>query len=215
MATKKTNGTSKTPSSKPVAKTTVSAPPSTPTNTPAPSAPTTTQESVSMPTSTNSSVTYGDKQPPIKLKKLWIIIGVAVIVTLVFICGLALGGAFKKAPPDTDKKTTTRQESTDDRVQAKVENPSRTFFSGVLPCPANEWSETVYIRESLKWKFPLGVPYVYMLDENGQEIPCDGVENPVVAEGRVNSIKFKYRVKKNLLIEQVPFAKKEPEVEKK
>gem|GEM_PF-4083418 len=149
------------------------------------------------------------------LKKHWIAIGISTLVVLVFLCGLALGGAFKKVPPDTDKKTPTKQESTEDRVQAKVENPSRTFFSGVLHCPANEWSDTVYIRESLKWKFPLGVPYVYMLDENGQEIPCDGVENPVIAEGRVNSIKFKYRVKKSLLIEQVPFSKKEPEVEKK
>lgn len=206
MATKKPNGGSKPSSSKPVANATVPPPPPTPVSAPTPT-------TTAVPNSSVATAAVYVSKPT--LKKHWIAIAISSLVVIVFICGLALGGAFKKAPPDTDKKTATKQESADDRAQAKVENPSRTFFSGVLPCPANDWSETVYIRESLKWKFPLGVPYVYMLDENEQEIPCDGIENPVIAEGRVNSIKFKYKVKKNLLIEQVPFAKKEPEVEKK
>lgn len=220
MATNKkpTNGGAKTSSSKPVAKATVPTQPPTPSVPPATSVPTPTPVATPPANSvppTVTSVTYGSRPPSFQIKKYWKIIGVVVVALCVFLSGLTLGGFFKKTTSETDKKNPPKQEKIDDPGKGKVANPNREFFSGVLVCPANEWSDVVYIRENLKWSFPLGVPYVYILDENEQEIPSDGIKGAEISGNRVNSIKFKYKVRKVVVIEQVPFEKKDTPVEKK
>lgn len=205
MAIKPTGGT-KTSPSKPVAKTTVPTPPPTPVSSPTPTITTVPNSSVA------TAAVYVNKPTPM-LKKHWMAIVVIIVVALVFLCGLALGGIFKKTPSEPNRENMTTSTVNEKTAAVKVNNPKIEFFSGVLECLPGQWTAPVYIRERLEWQAPGGVPYLYMFDENGQEIPCDGVTIPTVSR-RVNSVKFKFLIKTVVVIEQVSF-KKDTEVEKK
>ncbi len=215
MATKTSNGGSKTSPSKPVAKATAPTlslalpTPSAPPATPAPA-------NVPAPTPTATSVTYGGSpQSSFQLKTSWKIIGASIIALFVFLCGLALGGVFKKTPsPEAETGEMVRTEVNEKDSAVKINNPKIEFFSGVLECLPGKWTAPVYIKESLAWQAPGGVPYLYQFDENGQAIPCDGITIPHIVEKRVNSVKFKFLIKTVVVIEQVSF-KKDTEVEKK
>lgn len=203
MAIKPPGGT-KPSSSKPVAKTTVPPPPPTPVSAPTPATTAVLNSSVA------TAAVYVSKPT---LKKHWIAISISSLVIIVFICGLALGGVFKKTPSEPNLENMTTSTVNEKTAAVKVNNPKIEFFSGVLECLPGKWTAPVYIRERLEWQAPGGVPYLYMFDENGQEIPCDGVVIPTVSR-RVNSVKFKFLIKTVVVIEQVSF-KKDTEVEKK